>query len=168
MFTLHDQPIALDVAFTDPATGNQYPNNWLRLASPEERAAIGIKELPDPVIAAVDQRFYWDTGIPKDHKQLVEQWSEHVRTAAAAQLQPTDWTVIRALEGGKAEAPELKAWRQQIRDASNDKVKAIEATSTVDELASYVSGPDYMTWPEYQPTVQKRQDTGDKHPHPAS
>ncbi len=40
-----------------------YPANWLRLASPEERAAIGITEVAD--VAPHDDRFYWAPGIPK-------------------------------------------------------------------------------------------------------
>jgi hypothetical protein len=42
MFTLNGSPISPDTAFS--AGGIQYPANWLRLASPEERAAIGITE----------------------------------------------------------------------------------------------------------------------------
>ena len=59
MFLLNDKPISPDTAFTHE--GIQYPNNWLRLASPEERAAIGITEVADPVRA--DDRFYWNGDI---------------------------------------------------------------------------------------------------------
>lgn len=61
MFMLNGSPLALDTAFT--AGGIQYPANWLRLASPEERAAIGITEVADP--ASYDDRFYWGPGNPK-------------------------------------------------------------------------------------------------------
>jgi hypothetical protein len=59
MFLLNNKPLSPDTAFTHE--GIQYPNNWLRLASPEERAAIGITEVADPVRA--DDRFYWDGDI---------------------------------------------------------------------------------------------------------
>jgi hypothetical protein len=59
MFLLNDKPLAPDTAFTHD--GIQYPNNWLRLASPDERAAIGITEVADPV--RVDDRFYWNGDI---------------------------------------------------------------------------------------------------------
>lgn len=62
MFLLNDKPIAIDVAFTHD--GVQYPNNWLRLASPEERAAIGITEVPDED-TSFDGRYYWSRGNPK-------------------------------------------------------------------------------------------------------
>jgi hypothetical protein len=59
MFLLNDKPISPDTAFTHE--GIQYPANWLRLASLEEKQAIGITEVPDPVRA--DDRFYWDGDI---------------------------------------------------------------------------------------------------------
>ena len=61
MFMLDDKPLALDTAFTHAEI--QYPNNWLRLASPEERAAIGITEVLGP--DWYDGRYYWGPGLPK-------------------------------------------------------------------------------------------------------
>ena len=43
MFTLDGINLPLDVPFTH--NDIQYPANWLRLALPEERAAIGIVDL---------------------------------------------------------------------------------------------------------------------------
>ena len=65
MFLLDGKPLSPDVAFTTP-DGTQYPANWLRLASPEERAAIGITEAPDP--EQYDQRFYWGPGNPNSYR----------------------------------------------------------------------------------------------------
>jgi hypothetical protein len=62
MFLLNDKPISPDTAFTHESI--QYPNNWLRLASPEERAAIGITEVPDED-TSFDPRFYWSKDNPK-------------------------------------------------------------------------------------------------------
>lgn len=59
MFLLNGNPLAVDTAFTND--GIQYPANWLRLASAEDKAAIGITEVADPVRA--DDRFYWDGNI---------------------------------------------------------------------------------------------------------
>jgi hypothetical protein len=61
MFLLDNKPLGLDVPFTHADI--QYPANWLRLASPEERAAIGITEAADPV--PHDDRFFWAPGVPK-------------------------------------------------------------------------------------------------------
>jgi hypothetical protein len=145
MFIFHGQPLSPDVAFTDPETGVQYPANWLRLASPEERAAIGITEVPDP--APYDQRFYWGPDLPKDHTQLVEQWTQQTRHTANTLLQPTDWIIIREADNGKEADPLIKIWRQDVRFAAGDKVTAIEATTTTEELATYITGVDYPVWP---------------------
>jgi hypothetical protein len=143
MFLLDGRPLSPDVAFTHD--GIQYPANWLRLASPEEREAIGITEVPDPV--PVDQRFYWDTGIPKDHGQLVEQWTQQTRTTANTLLAPTDWIIIREADNGKAADPVLKTWREDIRLATGVKVTAIRDTADTDTLAAYITGADYPAWP---------------------
>lgn len=142
MFILNGQPLSPDNAFT--ANGIQYPANWLRLASPAERTAIGITEEPDP--APYDQRFYWGPGLPKDHGQLVEQWTGQTRTTANTMLAPTDWQVIREADNGKAMDAATKAERQRIREAAGTKVAAIKATATTDELAAYIISPEYCNW----------------------
>ena len=48
MFLLNGQPLQLDTQFS--YNGVEYPSNWLRLASLEEKEAIGITEVPDPKI----------------------------------------------------------------------------------------------------------------------
>ena len=149
MFILDGKPLSPDVAFTHD--GIQYPANWLRLATPEERTAIGITEEPDP--QPYDQRFYWGYDsdgnlIPKDHAQLVEQWSQQTRTTAGTLLQPTDWIIIRQADNGVEADPAIKTWREDIRLATGDKITAIEDTTTTDELAAYITGADYPVWPE--------------------
>lgn len=62
MFLLNGHPLALDAPFTTP-DGTQYPANWLRHASADEKAAIGITEAPDS--PSYDDRFYWAPGTPK-------------------------------------------------------------------------------------------------------
>lgn len=148
MFILDGRPLSPDVPFEHD--GISYPANWLRLASPEERAAIGITEEPDP--APYDQRFYWgyDTEgdlIPKDHTQLVEQWVAQTRATANSLLTPTDWIIIREADNGKAADPLLKTWREDIRLATGTKVAAIAATADTSELATYITSPDYPVWP---------------------
>ena len=59
MFKLNNQPLQLDTPFT--SNGIQYPANWIRLASEEEKAALGITWEADPVRA--DDRFYWNGDI---------------------------------------------------------------------------------------------------------
>jgi hypothetical protein len=148
MFILPDgRPISPDVAFT--LDGIQYPSNWLRLASPEEREAIGITEVPDP--APYDQRFYWGPDLPKDHAQLVEQWTQQTRITAGTLIQPTDWMVIREQDNGTAVPESVKALREDIRLATGQKNAAIEATANTAELAAYITGTEYPVWPSDSP-----------------
>lgn len=149
MFLLNGVPLSPDVAFVD-ANNIQRPANWLRLASPEERAEAGITEVPDPPV--YDQRFYWGYDaeghlIPKDHAQLVEQWTQQTRTTANTLLQPTDWIIIREADNGKAADPVLKTWREEIRLAAGSKIFEIGQTADTPALAAYITGADYPAWP---------------------
>jgi hypothetical protein len=148
MFILDGKPLSPDVPFEHD--GIRYPANWLRLASPEEREAIGITEVPDP--AVWDQRFYWGYDaeghlIPKDHTQLVEQWTQQTRHTANTLLAPTDWIIIREADNGKEADPLIKVWRQDVRFAAGEKITAIGATLDTPELAAYITGSDYPAWP---------------------
>jgi hypothetical protein len=149
MFLLNGQPLAVDTPFKTP-DGTQYPANWLRLSTAEEKEAIGITEVPDP--EPYDQRFYWGYDaeghlIPKDHAQLVEQWTAQTRTTANSLLSPTDWIIIREADNGKAADPVLKTWREEIRLAAGSKVYEIGQTTGTDALAAYITGADYPAWP---------------------
>ena len=149
MFILNGKPLASDVAFTDPETGIQYPANWLRLSTPEERKAIGITEVPDPPY--YDQRFYFGPDLPKDHTQLVEQWVAQTRITAGTLIQPTDWMVIREQDNGTVVPESVKALREDIRLATGQKNAAIEATADTAELAAYITGTEYPVWPSDSP-----------------
>ena len=148
MFLLDGKPLSPDVAFTaTDADGQliQFPANWLRLSTPDERAAIGITEVPDPPV--YDQRFYWGPDLPKDHTQLVEQWVAQTRTTAGTLLAPTDWMVIRQADNGTEMPLDWKLWRELVRIKTGEKVAAIAATTTTEELAAYITGADYPVWP---------------------
>ena len=80
MFILNGKPLSPDTAFT--AGDIQYPSNWLRLASAEEREAIGITEMTT-VGKREDDRYFWVsevlegsvltiTNIPKDAAAVME------------------------------------------------------------------------------------------------
>lgn len=142
MLLLNDKSLSYDRAFTHD--GIQYPANWLRLASWEEKSAIGITEVPDPPY--YDQRFYWGVDNPKDHTQLVEQWVAQVKQTAGTMLSPTDWYIVRNSENGSAVPQEVLDRRSEIRSYSNQKEAAIEATTTTEELATYVTSSEFSQW----------------------
>lgn len=140
MFLLNGNPLPLDTAFTG-ADGTQYPNNWLRLASPEERAAIGITEAADP--ATYDDRFYWGVDNPKDLDQCKAMLVAQVKQTAGSLLAPTDWKVIRFIEAALSIDAETSEYREAVRAASNTNEQAIAACTTVEELAAL-----QLTYPE--------------------
>lgn len=148
MFILDGRPLSPDVPFEHD--GISYPANWLRLATPEERAAIGITEEPDP--PTWDQRFAWGYSedgslIWKDHAQLVEQWVAQTRQTANTLLAPTDWIIIREADNGVTADPAIKTWREMVRLAAGSKMYEIEHAADTAALAAYVTGPDYSAWP---------------------
>ena len=67
--------------------------------------------------------------------------------------------IIREADNGTPADPAIKAWRESIRVASGTKVAAIKATTTTDELAAYITGTDYPTWPD-DPSFSKSVITG--------
>lgn len=143
MFLLNGVPLAVDTPFKTE-DGTQYPANFLRLSTLEEKEAIGITEIPDP--KPVDQRFYWDHGLPKDHAQLVEQWVAQTKQTAGSLLAPTDWYIVRQAETGAVAPAEVLTYRLGVRATSNDKEDQIKATTTTDELVAYLTGSEYPVW----------------------
>ena len=70
-FKLDGNPLAVDVAFSH--NDIQYPANWLRLSTAEEKTAIGITEVADA--PTYDSRFYNSNGTAKaldDTKETID------------------------------------------------------------------------------------------------
>ena len=145
MFLLDGQPLAVDTPFKTP-DGTQYPANWLRLSTAEEKEAIGITEVDDP--QQVDQRFYWDVDLPKDHDQLVDQWVLQIKQTAGSLLATSDWYIIRVSETGLAAPQSVLDKRSAIRTLSNEKEALVKATTSTQELAEYVTGSEFNQWIE--------------------
>ena len=60
-FKLDGNPLAVDVAFSH--NDINYPANWLRLSTADEKTALGITEVADA--PTYDSRFYWGDGTKK-------------------------------------------------------------------------------------------------------
>ena len=132
MFLLNGNTLPQGTPFKD-AQGTQYPANWLNLSTAEEKAAIGITEVTDPAI--YDDRFYWGVNIPKDVDQVKAMLVSQSNTIAGSMLSQTDWKIIRAAETNVPTSTEVLAERAAIRTASNENETAINACTSVDELA---------------------------------
>lgn len=148
--------------------GVQYPAVWLNQSTIEQKAAVGLQE----VIATnspPDERFYWvwselngaeltyvnapkqlsDSEEPDESGKLVKttglktNWKEQIKTTTYAMLQPTDYIDIRNLRDPSYKL-DWMAWRSAVLDKSRVVVAAIDACTTVDELASVVTN---LNWP---------------------
>ena len=133
MFLLNSNRLQEGTGFTDK-DGNQYPGNWLNLSTEEDKVAIGITWVADPVRA--DDRFYWDGNLdnPKDLAQLQSQFVAQIKDTAGKMLAQTDWYVIRKMERNVDIPSEVAAQRATIVAESNRLEDAINAVSTVEEL----------------------------------
>jgi len=134
----------------------QYPSNWLLLSSQEDRELLNIA---GPLLEPpwYDQRFYWSPSEPKDHTLLVAEYIAHTKRNAGSLLSDTDWYITRASETGLQAPQSVLNRRAEIRTLSNTKEALLEATTTTDELAAYVTGPTFNVWET--PAPEEGEDT---------
>ena len=143
--------------------GTQYPQNWLNLSTPQEKAKLGIVDVIYGQRA--DDKYYWVsedapvyadgvvkvnyTATPKDLAECLKQALSAVNAQAYSILLPSDWMVVKAVESSSNVPTVWSAWRQEIRDQAANQVTAISACTTVDQLAALPSvewahDPDYV------------------------
>ena len=146
MFILGNQVLNVDQPFTG-LDGTQFPANWLRLTSWEEKEAIGITEVADSV--RPDDRFYYvdsnGIGTPKDLDALKADWVAQIKQTANSLLAPTDWMVVRKMEGGADIPADVAAYRTAVRAASNAHETALNAITDFDTFMAAVTS---LAWPE--------------------
>jgi hypothetical protein len=138
MFQLNNNDLPIDVPFSHE--GTSYPANWLRLASPEERSALGITEVADP--ASFDDRFYLNANTPRDLSVLKVNHLAETKSTTHKMLAETDWMFIRKIERNIDIPDSILAYRAAVLVECDKLLTAIEAATTVDELASIPVG-----WP---------------------
>jgi len=136
MLKLNNKPLSYDRAFTHADI--QYPANWLRLSTLEERNALGITEVADA--PSYDQRFYWGVDNPKDLAELKTQWKATQSQIADSLLTPSDWRVTRAAELGQAVASVWLTYRGAVRSACNTRQSEINSVTTVEALKELFFG----------------------------
>jgi hypothetical protein len=165
-FQLESKPLAVDVAFKT-SDGTQYPANWLRLATADEKKKIGITEVADP--AYYDQRFYWgadnakkladenakdsDGKLIKDadgnqviNEGLKTQWVRQQKQQAGSLLAKYDWYVVRKAEKTTAIPTAIKTYRDAIRTTCKTREDEINACSDVAALKKLIDGT-ITAWP---------------------
>ena len=135
-FLLDGNPLAVDVPFTIGDVN--YPANWLRLSTADEKTALGITEVADD--PAYDSRFYNSDGTAKtltdtnevdengdpvldsNGDQVVTLGVKSVLKAqekeiAKSLLNQYDWQVVRKAEKGTALDSAVTTYRDAIRTA---------------------------------------------------
>lgn len=162
MFILDGKTLPIDVPFTH--NDIQYPANWLRLTTLEEKQAIGITEKSDPVVS-YDDRFYWGENNPKALEDTYEdqtidgetvsvkvanglktQWTSQIKETANKLMAPTDWMVIRQLFKGIGMSAIVENYRDAVVAEANRLETAIEAATDVEGLIAVVNSQD---WPKH-------------------
>ena len=152
MFILDNRVLQLDTAFEHD--GTSFPANWLRLATPEERAAIGITEIPD--YPRPDDRFYWVsqnpdgtwTAIPKDLAGLKTTWASQFRQTAWTLLQPSDWLIIRKQEIDTPVPADWLSYREAVRTTCELAITDMEATTDIEAFIASVTSVQWPTSPD--------------------
>lgn len=139
MFLLNGTPLGIDSPFTYNDT--QYPSNWLRLASQEERAAIGITEVADA--PWYDDRYYWGVDNPKDLTMLKSNHLVQTKATTNQLLSATDWMVIRKAERNVDLPAATVAYRAAVLAECDRLLAAIAAASDVPTLMAVSA-----SWPE--------------------
>jgi len=154
-FKLNGNPLAVDVAFSH--NDINYPANWLRLSTAEEKAALGITEVADPT--TFDGRFYEDDGSEKkltdtnevdkngdpvldaDGNQLVTLGVKSILKAqekviAGGLLARYDWYVVRKAEKSTAIPTAITTYRDAVRTACDTREKEIDACADTAALVT--------------------------------
>ena len=144
MFKLEGKTLPQGVPFEH--NGIQYPANWLNLTSLEEKAAIGITEIPEQ--PRPDDRYYWvtenDDGsfstTPKDLEGLKTTEVSKVNATAYSMLLSTDFMDFRP---NYTPPQGWLEWREGVRSVCHDAKAAINACGTVEELMTLPA----IQWP---------------------
>lgn len=142
MFLLDNKTLPLDAPFKH--NGVQYPANWMRLTSLEEKQAIGITEVEDTTVQ-YDDRFYWGVDNPKDLAVLKTLWTETVKQTANSILSQTDWMVIRKAERDVAIPEATVTYRAAVLAECTRLVTAITGAADVPALVTVVTAQNWPT-----------------------
>ena len=144
-FKLNGNPLAVDVPFS---VGNvNYPANWLRLSTAEEKTALGITEVADGS--------YKKGDLMKDENanQIVNLGVKSVlkaleKNTAGSLLARYDWYVVRKAEKDIAIPTAITTYRDAVRTACNTRETEIDACADTAALvtlygASYDENGDF-------------------------
>ena len=125
-------------SFTD-SNGTQYPSNWLKLSSNEDKARVGITWEPDP--APFDSQYYYSAGNPRPVADLKTNFTRRQKTTAGQMLSNTDWYVTRKAETGVDVPADISTYRAAVRTVCNAREVEIASVTTTEELEALMKAP---------------------------
>jgi hypothetical protein len=135
--------------------GVQYPQNWLNLSTPEQKAEIGLEEVIATNSPANDQYYWVSTELnqatltyvntPKDLTGVKTNEINQVLASAYSLLQPNDWMVVKAFETSTAINPDWNTWRASIRATADSTRTAITGAADVSAVETIMNS---IVWPK--------------------
>ena len=145
-FKLNGNPLAVDVAFSH--NDIQYPANWLRLSTAQEKKDLGITEVTDA--PTYDSRFYYEDGTAKELDDKTETidgveltilgiksvLKAQEKATSGSLLAPFDWYVVRKAEKSTAIPSAITTYRDAVRTACDTREKEIDACSDTAALVN--------------------------------
>ena len=154
-FKLDGNPLVVDVAFSH--NDINYPANWLRLSTADEKTALGITEVADDPV--YDGRFYNGDGTAKtltdtnevdeNGDPVLDENGDQVVTLgvksrlkaqekanAASLLIKYDWYVVRKAEKSTAIPTAITTYRDGVRTACNTRETEIDACADTAALVT--------------------------------
>ena len=162
-FKLDGKPLAVDVAFSH--NDINYPANWLRLSTADEKTALGITEVADS--PTYDSRFYWNNGTAKtltdtnevdeNGDPLLDDYGNQIITLgvksvlkaqekdiAGSLLAKYDWYVVRKAEKSTAIPTAISTYRDGVRTACNTRETEIDACADTAALVTLYGTTEKM------------------------
>ena len=151
-------------AFKHPTTGNQYPRNWITLASDSEKAAIGLIEVTYSGSYG-DSDYYINTEsapvynasagtvvitkskTARDLTELKASKTSAIETSTNSGMSSTDWYVVRKSETSTAIPSTVTAYRTACRLVCNSIKTAITNASDLDALIAIYTNADGISDP---------------------
>ena len=171
-FLLDGKKLPLDTPFS--TGGFNYPANWLRHTTLEEKKAIGITEVEDDPV--YDSRFYRSNGSAKalddvnatdENGDLLKDkngdqvvilglksiFKAQEKATAGSLLAKYDWYVVRKAEKSTAIPTSISTYRDGIRTACNTRETEIDACAYTAALMTLYSSkadgtPNMTQYPE--------------------
>ena len=160
-FKLNGNPLAVDVAFSHNEI--QYPANWLRLSTAQEKKDLGITEVADDPV--YDSRFYKGDGSAKalDDVNATDENGDPVldengdqvvilgvksvlkaqeKVTAGSLLAKYDWYVVRKAEKSTAIPTAITTYRDAVRTACDTREKEIDACADTAALVTLYSNKE--------------------------